>query len=103
MMQPLEAKEIAEMDAAATKGDRFWCRIPILGWGIADMLWVERTRPIVEKIERQLKKRPEPESAVRGASAAKIALACSVCRIIADEMSWPNAYFVPEDPAAAIF
>ena len=99
MIQSLEATEIAEINTSATKAERFWRRIPVLGWGIANILWAERTRPIVEKIERQLKSRPEPDSSLWGVDAAKVTLAHSVCRIVADEMSWPNARFVPDDPA----
>lgn len=103
MTQPLEAQEIKEIDAAATNAEKCWERIPILGWAIADMMWGKRTRPIAEKIERQLKDRSEPVSAVWGESAAGIALPRCICRVAAQEMGWPNDYFIPEDPAKIVF
>lgn len=103
MLQPLEAKEIADIDASATKVERLWKRVPVLGWTIAGMMWVERTRPIVKKIEGQLKARPKPDNAIWGDNAAKVALAHSVCKIAAEEMGWPNDHFVPDDPAGVVF
>ena len=103
MIQPLEAKEIADIDSSATKAEQFWRCIPILGWIIASTMWGERTRHIVRKIESQLKARFEPDSALWGNSSAKIALARFVCKIAAEEMGWPNDYFIPDDPAGVVF
>ena len=103
MIQPLEAQEIAHIDSSVTKAERFWRHIPILGWMIASRMWGDRTRPIVKKIECQLKSRSEPESGLWGESAAKIALARFVCHVAAEEMGWPNDHFIPEDPAGIVF
>jgi len=103
MIQPLEAHEIADIDTSATKAERFWNHIPLLGWTLANVMWGERTGPIVKKIERQLKSRSELESALWGVSAAKIALARFVCKVAAEEMGWPNDYFIPDDPAGVVF
>ena len=103
MFQPLEAKEIADIDSSATKAESLWKRVPILGWTIADMMWVERTRPIVNKIEDQLKARPKPDNAIWGDNAAKVALAHFVCKIAAEEMGWPNDHLIPDDPAGVVF
>ena len=103
MIQPLEAPEIARIDSSVTKAERFWGHIPILGWALSNTMWGERTWPIVEKIERQLKSRSEPESGLWGESAAKIALARYVCKVAAEEMGWPNDYFIPDDPVGVVF
>ena len=103
MTHPLEAKEIAKIDSSATKAEMFWRYIPFLGWMLASGMWSERTRPIVEKIEHQLKNRSEPEGRLWGASAAKEALAHFVCKVAAKAMGWPNPYFIPEDPAGVVF
>ena len=103
MIQPLEAQEIAHIDSSVTKAERFWRHIPILGWTLASMMWGERTRPIVKKIENQLKSRSEPESGLWGANAAKITLARYVCKVAAEAMDWPNDYFIPDDPAGVVF
>lgn len=103
MLQPLEAKEIAAIDSSATTAERLWKYIPILGWIIGSVMWSKRTRPIVKKIEGQLKARPEPDDALWGGNAAKINLARSVCKIAAEEMGWPNDYFIPDDPAGVVF
>ena len=103
MILPLEAKEISDIDASATKAEQFWNHIPLLGWTLAKIMWGERTYPIVKKIKCQLKSRCEPEGALWGANAAKIELARFVCRVAAEEMGWPNDYFIPDDPASIVF
>ena len=103
MMLPLEANEIADIDTSTPKSERFWSYIPILGWTLANIMWGERTRPIVNKIERQLESRSQPDSGLWGASETKIALAQFVCKVAAEEMGWPNAYFIPDDPAGVVF
>ena len=103
MLQPLEAKEIADIDSSATQAERLWKRVPVLGWVIAGMMWSKRTHPIVKKIEGQLKARPQPDTAIWGNNAAKVVLAHSVCKVVAEEMGWPNSYFIPDDPAGVVF
>ena len=103
MLQPLEAKEIPDIDASATKAERLWKHLPVLGWIVGARMWSERTRPIRKKIEDQLKARPKPDNAIWADNAAKLALAHSVCKIAAEEMGWLNDHFIPDDPAGVVF
>jgi acyl carrier protein len=97
-LRPLESPEIASIDHTAGLTERFMRFIPILGWGIADYMWGRRTRHIVLKIERQLEEREKPPESIWGSDPERIALAKIVCKILAEELSWPNDHFIPEDP-----
>jgi len=96
--RPLEAPKIASIDRNAGLTERFMRFIPILGWAIADAMWGRRTRHIVLKIERQLEEREKPPESIWGPDPERIALAKTVCNVITEELSWPNDYFIPEDP-----
>ena len=102
-MKPLDATEIANIDAATTRAERIWALIPLLGWAIAGSLWDKRTHPIVVSIESQLKERQGPESRVWGEDASRREVALIVCRVASKELGWPNDHFIPEDPAAVVF
>jgi len=102
-MKPLDANEIANIDASTTRAERIWALIPLLGWAIAGSLWDKRTRPIVVSIETQLKDREGPESSVWGEETTRREVALIVCRVVWKELGWPNDHFIPEDPAAVVF
>lgn len=102
-MKPLDASEIANIDASTTRAERFWALVPLLGWAIAGSLWDKRTRPIVVSIESQLNERQEPESAVWGEDTSRREVALIVCRVVWKQLGWPNDHFIPEDPAAVVF
>ncbi len=103
MIKPLEDEQIAAVDASATKAERFWMYVPILGWAFAQFLWNERTRPIVKNIKHQLQSRAKPEPLVWGENAERVSLAQYVCAVAKKEMGWPNDYFIPNDPAGIVF
>jgi hypothetical protein len=96
--RPLEVPEIASIDPSAGLTERFMRVIPILGWVIADAMCGRRIQPVVLKIERQLEERVKPPESIWGTNPERISLAKTVCEVIAEELSWPNDYFIPEDP-----
>jgi hypothetical protein len=102
-LPPLQAAGIAQIDAQETRAEKFWMRIPILGWAIADSLWRERAWPIVEQVEKQLTSRPQPEPAIWGNDPRRAQIGLFLSRIAKEEMGWPNDHFVPADPVEVVF
>ncbi len=103
VMQPLQCPELFKIDENKTEAEKFWSKIPFLGWGISGHLWDKRVEPIVEKVEQQLKARPKPPPSLWGTDEKKVALAQFICAKAGVHMGWPNDHFIPDDPMVVVF
>lgn len=103
LVLPLEATEINQIEARETKSEKFWKRIPLLGWAIASSLWANRTSPIVQAVVEQLISRPKPEPSIWGNDTRRVQIGLCLSRVAKEEMGWPNDHFVPADPVRVVF
>ena len=74
----------------------------LIVWATLTFLYHRRMRPIHSAITQQLELRPSfPSEAWQTPQTAD--LANRVARIIANEIGWPNGYFLPDDPLEILF
>lgn len=94
---PLSAPEIrADIPDAGVGG--WWAKVPIVGWMVKSNRWNKRFRPTIARINSILRSRPKPGPEIWGDNLARTEMAQWLCKKIADEMSWANDHFVPDDP-----
>jgi hypothetical protein len=94
---------IAHLDSTTPEIERFLRYVPFVGSPIANLMRGFRMRPVVMKIERELRNRRPPDLDVWGESVEKALFAQSICELTMLEMGWPNDHFLPSDPAAIVF
>jgi hypothetical protein len=82
-----------------TEAEKFWKRIPFLGWIVGSILWTNKTQWVPRRIKQQLLDRPKPDASVWGTAGLRIETAQFICKTAFQDMGWPNDHFVPNDPA----
>jgi hypothetical protein len=102
-MQPLTCPELYQLDLNESKAEKFWSKIPLLGWWIASSMWAKRARPVEQEIEKQLLSRPETNPALWGDNPRRVKLGQYISKIVKQEMGWPNDHFIPEDVFEIVF
>lgn len=96
--EPLSAPEIWDIDSSASPAERLWRHVPGFGWMVADKFWASRVRPIIRKVEGQLKQRSEPDPTLWGDSVRRRDFALWLCKEMQENADWPNDHFIPDDP-----
>ncbi len=97
---PFDRSFLKKIEEGESRAERFWKRVPFLGWIVASHLWAKRAGPFRRRLFEQIEARPRtPGSAWGGASR----VAQVVCEVAQTEMGWPSASFVPDDPVAVVF
>ncbi len=87
---------------AVWRGSYAFLPAALIVWATLTFLYRRRMPPIHSAITQQLELRPSfPLEAWQTPRTAD--LANRVARIIANEIGWPNGYFLPDDPLEIVF
>ena len=78
------------LETEQSPAERFWWRVPILGWQIAAILQKRRVAPFHEKLRTQLAVRDAPPDSAWGDDPEKLRLARLICDVVREQFDWPN-------------